>query len=481
MALNLTNLFTALGRTGRVAYLINTAQAAQGTPFSELAGYAYINPAWLTGLTPAYDSLIRAQSGGMATWAQTAQSVLRNLVTADNPQYGVSLPTALLYLYEQMLAQGASVKRYTVGSTVTPDAANVGSGNLVVCLTRGDGLLFQNVVQEACTLLITADSFTGGATAGREPWSFAGQQNVSSLLTGAAVGTWDWDSPTGSAAAVTGNCVAANAYANPVGNLLTNGDWATWTGGTPAPSYWNLVVGAWGTDVQRNSSPLAGTYCVQFNAGTGVLTELTQQFGPASTASGATAGTQASVAPVSTVVANMFLKAAGVVTGGVMTVKLVDGSGTTINDAQGNPNSQTLTLSTLTTSWVPHAFTFRLPYVLPAAVRLDVKISTALTGSNVYMDWNAAATTGSSLSGQVGAVVNLYPGGPNVVLFSNPAAPFEAAPDPDAYTVAFTNDFGGSTYRASWQSLAAKLFQTPGLILPYSNSPTIADSLITGV
>jgi hypothetical protein len=469
VALNLTQVFTSLGRAGRNAYIVNGAQVLQPVPLNELVALAYVNPAWVTGLVASYDSNIRTETSSMGSWVNAAQIILQNLVTADNPTYGTSLPLALFYLNQQMQAQGASVQSCTVTEATLADPANVGNGNLVVVLTRADGLLFQNVVAEPTTLAITADSYTGGATRGQEPWAFAGKPNVSSLNTGVRVGLWDWDWPQGSGVTTTGACVAANAYSQSNGNLLTNGDWLTWTGSPAAPNNWNLVVGTWGTSIQQESvNILGGTYSVRFNAGA-TLNELTQQFS-SSTTTGASAGTGAAAPPYTTITANLWLKAAGVISGGVMTVKLVDGSGTTINDQAGTPNSTTIALTAHSTSWVAHEVTFRLPIILPSAVRLDIKITTALAGANLYMDWVAAAVP-----------TNLYPGGPNVTLYSNPAAPFEAAPDPDAYTLTFTNNRGGATYGATWQTLISRLFQTPGLILPYSGAPTILDTLITGV
>lgn len=468
MPLNLTNVFTALGRVGHELYVINSAQDDQAEAFDDLVSLAYINPAWTAPLASSYDPGIRGETGVMSVWQQTAVTVLQNLVAAENPTYGVSLPMALFFLNQEMVTQGASVQSYTVGQVTTPDALNVGSGNLVIVLTRSDGLLFQNVVAEQGTILITADSFTGGATAGLEPWQYIGQPDLSSLGTDTAVGQWDWDWPQGSGVTTSGQCVAANYYANATGNILTNGDWETWTAGSSAPpDYWNAVVGTFGSTMLRNSAQqLGGTYCIEFVAGA-TLNELTQTFGTGEI-SGTDAGTSADVVAFRTFVVNLWLKRAGVISGGVLTVSLVDDTDTVINDEAGTPNSGTVTLSTVTASYVAHAFTFRLPVQTPDTVRLKIKITTALAGANLYMDWVAMAQP-----------TNLYPGGANAVLFSNPADPFEAAPDPDGYTIVFSNNYGGSNYLASWQSLVLRLFGTPGLILPYSGSPTIADTLIT--
>ena len=471
MALNLTNLFTALGRCGRNAYLINSgSQTLQAVPFNSLVGYAYLNPAWLTQLTMSYDAMIRQESVGMSIWQQTAGNILLGLVTAENPSYGGSLPAALSFLYNEMVAQAASVAECTIGSTVTADAANVGSGNLVVTTKRADGLILQNTVAETGTLLVTSDSYTGGATVGQEPWSWAGKRNVSSLNTGVGVGVFDWDYPQGSGSSVTGRCVAANAYANTAGNYLTNGDWATWTGSPAAASYWNLTVGTWGTSIaQEGTTKLGGSYAVVFNAGA-TLNALTQEFDSTDT-SGTTAGTPAALTAYRSYMLNFYLRASGVISAGVLTVELVDDTGTVISDQAGTANSGTVTLSTVASgAWSGHGFTFRLPVNTPSTVRLRIRISTALAGANLYLDDVSFCQPS-----------NLYPGGPSIALFSRPDDPFVAAPNPDGYSIAWTNNRAGASYLATWNAFMSRCFQTPGLILPYSGAPTIADSLIVGV
>ena len=472
MALNLTNLFTAIGRAGRTAYLIATGQQPQSVPFNELAGFAYVKPAWIATLASSYDANIRIETAPMTAWAQAAQTILQQFVAADDPTYGVNLSSSLTYLQQQMVAQSATVARCTVGSTVTPDAANVGKGVVFVTLTRGDGVPLEHTVAETSTLLITADSFTGNATAGREPWSWAGAPNNSSLGTGVSVGKWDWDWPQGSAAGASGFCISAADQANPAGNMTANGNFESWSGSPAVPASWHLVTGAWGTSIQQGATAISGSSSVQFKAG-GTLNQLTQQFNSSVTDStNVAAGTTAPVIPYTGFFFNAWFRASGTITGGVMTFELVDGSGTVITDQAGTPNSATLTLSTIvSTGWTAKGVAFRLPVVLPAVVRLQVRISTALAGADLFMD-DVCFTKPT----------NLYLGGPNIAVFSNAASPFEAAPDPDGFTLTFTNDRAGSTFCATFQTLFLRLFGTPALLMPSTTSPpTLPDTLITGV
>jgi len=469
VALNLTNVFTSLGRAGRNAYVINGAQALQPVPWNELAAQAWLNPAWIAPLAQSYDSQIRAESGGMGAWSSAAAVILQSLVAADVPAYGTSLAASLQYLYEQMVAQAATVKECTIGSTVTADPANVGSGVCVVSTTRYDGLIFQNTVAEESTLLITQDSYTGNATAGREPWSWAGAPNVSSLGTGVPVGIWDWDFPQGSNGGTGGNCISASQDAAASGNRLTNGDMEEWdTTGTPFLKYWNLAAGTWGATAARSATALGGSYSLQLVAG-GANT-LTQQFN-SSSSTGTTAGTTAAITSFSAFLINFWTKATGVVSAGSLTVSLVDSSGTVLNNQAGTAQTHTLALTGLSTSWTARSYAFQTPVILPADGIVRLKLAVAgLAGADVLID-DVCFT----------APTSLYKGGPYAAVFSNPAVPFEAGPDPDGFTLTFTNDRGGASYGATLQMLMSRLFQTAGLILPYAASPTLSDTLITGV
>jgi len=466
--LNLTQVFTSLGRAGRNAYLIDTAQAAQGTPFTQLSGEAWVNPAWVAQLAQSYDAMLRQGTTGMGVWTQAVGNILQGLVVAQDPAYGASLSSALFYLNQAMIAQAATVKECVIGSTVTPDSGNVGGGTVVVTLVRYDGLIFQNTVAEVSTLLITADSYTGSATAGSEPWQWNGAPNVSSYGTGTPVGTWDFDFPQGSGQSASGVAISASVDGSQTANMTTNGDFEDWSVALSGPSYWYLETGTWGTSIERSGTALGGTYSVQFNAGA-TLNALTQQF-DSSDATGATAGTVATITAFTPYLVNLWTKATGVISGGVLTVSLVDSTGTVLQNQAGVNQSQTLALTGLSTSWVARSFAFQTPVVLPSngIVRLKIKVTTALAGANLLVDDVCVCQPTS-----------LYPGGPSIAVFSNPATPFEARPDPDGFTLTFTNDRGGATYGATFQCLISRLFQTPGLILPYDASPTISDSLIT--
>ena len=114
----------------------------------------------------------------------------------------------------------------------------------------------------------------------------------------------------------------------------------------------------------------------------------------------------------------------------------------------------------MSTSYVTFSGTFRTPAVLPATYKLQIDLSTAIdNGKSVYIDDLALAE-----------MTPLYSGGPAIAAFAastNPAAG-------DAWTIALTNTMG---VMAAWMERVFSL-RDKGLQLPYSGSPTVADSLV---
>lgn len=475
MSINLTQLFTALGRVAFNGVLINRAQTQQDIPMDDLLALSYINPAWTSQLVQSYDNLIRAESGGEFTWANTARIILQATVTADNPSFGTSLGSSLLYLLEQFQNQSATVKECTITTAFVADALNVGTPCIYISKTRYDGLIFQNTIAEVGAFVFTDDSYTGSATRNQEPWQYTGAPNISSLGTGIAVGLWDWDYPQGSGVYVTGNNIDGAQNATTTGNYLTNSDFEDWTGSSPAVlDNWYLTGGTWGTDIRRSVSATAGIdggYAVEFIAGTGTTETLSQQFNSTETdGTDPTAGTEAALTAFKTYIFNVWLKAAGVISSGTLRISLVDSTGTLIQDQAGNTQTHNIALAAYSTSWTANALEFRLPKILPAdgIVRLQIRMSNVLVGANLFMDYAAFAQP-----------TPLYTGGPTAISFANPADPVEAGPNPDGWTFTFTNNRGGAEFGWTWQNTVNRLFRSADLILPYAAVPTISDGLIT--
>lgn len=460
MAINFTtgaeSAFSRIGRILHLAYSLRPYQAALPAQFID------INNGYTTTLLPVggqvsvqADSLVRVSSGVMSFASSAAWNVVVGMVLADVPSQGRSQQAAMNEFIRQMKLQSKTVQANTIALSQAALSGSVGSGVLVLSPKRGDGLVNENIIAEVGQLTCTADAYTGGATQGQETFALSGSPNVA--------GVWDYDWPTGSNAGAQANAVSAADDGNTAGNLLTNGDFQSWST-DPAPQLqnWVLGVGTWGTSIQRNSTnPLLSTesYAVQFNAGA-TLNALYQVFND-------TAGTPVTPIGLASYQVNFWLrKLSGTITGGVLTVELVDGSGTVTNDAQGTANSFTVTLSTLTTSYVAYNATFRLNGTPPTAVWLRFRITTALAGAAFLLADACYA-----------AAQTAYTGGYGWNVFSG-ATPFVGG---DGWQITSTNNQGGASYLGTFQTGFQRLFSMTqlGLLLPSSGSPNVANTLIS--
>lgn len=452
-------LFPRIGRILHVAYLLTPYEAALPAAFVDIFDQ------YLATLQPvggavevSANNQVRAASGVMSFAPQAAQNTITGMVLADQPSQARSFQAAMNEVIRQMTAQSKTVLANTI--TITPAQLTtptfVGTGVLVTSTKRGDGLVQENSVAETLRLVCTADSYTGGRTAGQELFG----------LTGAAqtAGVWDYDYPTGSGANAQVTAISAEINGNSNSNTLTNGDFSDWSD-DPAPELdnWTLETGTWGTDIQQDdTNPLGDReFCVEFLPGTGVNTKLYQAFGDAS------AGTPVTPDGLRSYAVNVWLRRVGSVSGGVLTVELVDDSGTVLNDEQGVANSFTVTCSSLTTAYVAYNQVFRLNNTPPTAIWLRFRMSTALTGGSVLMA-DAAYPP----------LTAMYAGGPAFCVFSNAAVPFVSG---DAWNIAVTNNQGGASYLGTFQTGFDRLFgmKQLGLLLPSSATPNINNTLIT--
>jgi hypothetical protein len=243
-------------------------------------------------------------------------------------------------------------------------------------------------------------------------------------------------------------------------NWLFNGSFETWspTGGPSAlPTSWHVKTGVLGTTILQSSSVFYdGIYSLEFLGDGAEHTCMYQQF---STQSG-NFDTNSKVYPNNLFIVNMFVSVSSAPAAGVLRVALSDGTNP-INDNSGAPDSFTVNLTTLTTSWIPVSGVFRTPNDLPAIVELELKLTTALSnGVSLYMDRIAFVQPSQ-----------MYKGGPFISIFSGNINMIQG----DSMTFTISNNYGGG-----FQTLFNKLFamRNLGLILPSSTTPTISDSLI---
>jgi hypothetical protein len=455
---NPNGLFRRMGRIGRLFYAAAVDQAALPALFTSLKAQWTVDHDLVAPVEVAEDSLVRSLNVRTAELLSLARATLLKQVGDDVPTAGVSIPLAVLEVIRQMKASADSVKACTVGAVATAftGPSNTGDGTVWLSTLAGDGLSQDLLVPESARLICTADSYTGNQTAGREPFEWIGAPQTA--------GGFDYDFPTGSGSTNTLRAIDPTQDATTTGNLLTNGDCESFTGGTPVLDNWYLSAGAWGTDIARSSTPHTGTYSVLVPA-TKTPT-LYQQFGSTSS-TGTTAGTAASMTPLVSYAFNFWLRRVSTaITAGTLVVELVDSGGTVINDDAGTANSFSVTLSGLTTSWAAFGGSFRLPSVPPSAVRLRLRVSVAPDQDFLFDDL------------AFGRMTRAYAGGPGVAVFAG-ATPFKAA---DGWGIATTNNFGGSSYSVGTMTwLWDRLFNMRGLglALPVNAVPTIADSLIT--
>jgi hypothetical protein len=465
MALDFTSnpggVFARIGRILKVAYVLTPYEAGVPTLFNNIdAQYQSTLQDVGGNVAIQANQLTRTASSVMAFASNTALQTLTEMVAADTtnagPSQSLSAQAVMTEVIRQMKAQSKTVQVNAI--TVSPAALSTTVGNavLVTSTKRGDGLVQENSIPEYLRLQCTNDAYTGTATAGQEVWTLQGAP-----VTG---GVWDYDYPTGSGASLVINAVSADGPAvQSNGTVLTNGNFESWTGVTPALN--NFTLGGssvWGTDVKQNSAiPNRGTYCLQFVAGTGINSIVYQAFGNGST------GTGIVPAGLFSYQVNLWVRrVSGAPATGVLTVELTDGTGTVTQDAQGNNNSFTITCSSLTTSYVAYSGTFRLNGTPPATIWLRLRMSTLLTTGDIVVDDLCMAQANA-----------MYLGGPSLNVFSG-ATQTELN---DGWNVQVTNDYGGASYLGTFQTGFDRLFGMKGLglLLPSSGSPNIANTLIT--
>lgn len=460
-------IFTQLGKILKFDYLLSQFESSLPAVFTQLqAQFATTTPAPIAPTVIAAPTVIQAdqltrQASNLMLFAGfpdspgLGQSAIISAVQIDQPSQSASLTVALQEVIRQMKANSVTVQANTITCTPTALSGNLGTGVILVSTKRGDGLVNENTIAEILRTVCTVDSYVGGATPGQETFGIAGAP-----VTG---GVWDYDYPTGSGTQSTFQVASADQSSDENTNLLTNSNFETWTTGPPPVlENWTLEVGTWGTDVEQNTThQFRGTYCVQFEP-TGVGVSLYQTFGNATTGTGVTPAAEFSYA------VNVWLRQlAGTVSNGNLTIALVDGNDTVTQDSQGNNNTFTIALTLISTTYTAHNTIFRLNNAPPSTLRLRVYLSTGLAGDSVLMD-DLCFTPMNPM----------YSGGPSVAVFTG-STYFAGG---DGWSIANTNDYGGASFCATFQSGFDRLFdmRSLGLLLPsLASGASISNSLIT--
>jgi hypothetical protein len=453
------NLFNRLGRYGKLADKGATFQADLYTYFGQLLAQYDSSVATpllesVSGVASLRDSTREAVVAAyMDALKSAAADTIVRMVRADKPTSADSLTSALYEVYLQMQTAGATIKKCTVAASTAAAAGNSGDGVLVATAKRGDGRDQELIIPEAAYVRVTADSQTGGQTVARESLTYLGEA--------ASRGVWSPDYPYGSgqiASLVAIDAGQDGSAGTTTQNVLVNGNFeGAFTTGVPAN--WTLQTGVGNTDLQQGATVYSGTKSLQFVGGA-TNTAVYQALANAG-------GTLYQPLPQTGYAIAFWARTSNVPAAGVMTVELVDGNSTVINDDQGVANSFTVNLVTLGTTFVPQTGSFRLPKSVPATIRLRLRLSTALSaGTNLFVDRVG-----------LGRHVATYPGGPGIAAFSG-ANKFVLG---DYFTLTTSNDFGGASNLDTFQWLLDRLFNTRtlGILMPSNAAPSVADTLIT--
>ena len=421
MSIPLTGTGGLFERLGKLIGGLNEVTTFQGSTLTARAAalqaqYAASDEDLIDSL---YSQLASAQNSA-SVWPNNLRSLAQATVTQMVADY-ISLPStnyqaALNYLVNVYLPSvSATVQRNTVSASVTPAGGNTGNGVVLASMLSALGLPLEYAFAENITATVTRDAQSGGAVAGQEQVSFAGEAAVTNQLS--------WLFPTGSGASST--LTAVNASANGgrgTSNQLNNGSFETWVTTPNVPDSWHIgAAGVAGTSIFKSTAQhYDGLASLNLLGDGSELTAVESRWG---------VDFGSGPSPLAQYAVNLWIKVDVVPSAGVLSVELVDGTGTQLVDAQGNASAFTIALTGATTSWVAHGGFLRTPRILPAQTWLQLRLSTALdSGKNVYMDRVSLAQPNS-----------FYVGGPAIVPVSG-SINFISG---DSFGIAVSNNYGG--------------------------------------
>ena len=219
------------------------------------------------GIESGLSSLASNMASGVSSTAASPTSrLIVETVHADVPLRSKSITAALDILIDQMDDNAESVDASTVttsieygegGSSSGIGGDNTGTGVIVVCTKRGDGLVNEFILSEDIRCEITSISSNGSAR-----WKLTGEPSVSKLSV-------DW--PSGSAISTTITSLVGVSGSN----LVTNGTFSDEDDTADyLPEGWILSVGVLGTTilvtdieiqtVTINGDPTGGHYTLTY-------------------------------------------------------------------------------------------------------------------------------------------------------------------------------------------------------------------------
>lgn len=472
-------------------------------------------------------SLPTTNQGLQQNMSQVTEGTIVGMVNADAPQLTASIGPALAELIRQMIATANTVQANTVGAVASIDAAvgngtlivttkradglvnqqfytetitvvarstsslafagELNAGTKIQAawpLGSGASATLQVIGIGGQTSLVTNSSFETDATTPGQPdgWIVdVGTPGTTVYLTDVEVQTLTIaGSPTAGTYLLTYTSLGGDAY--PTVELA----WNTQAGAVQAALA--ALPGLGGVTVTQSGTAPNWVFTVTFNGVGGNLNLLTVTsrlntgtITPAQVTAGSSfvyAGGRAlalksngvqlisvlqrlTLARMQQYACGVYLAASPAGTGEV-TIDLYDGQNT-ITDEQGTPNEIVVDIADLASAYALFSGFFRTPNVIPPAVYLRIRFSTAVSNNTVvYAD-----------AVSLGVATTLYSGGPSAAVVGGNVA-FAVG---DQFSIATTNNFAGA-----FQNWFERCFSmsSQGLQLPCSLTPTIPDSLACG-
>jgi hypothetical protein len=453
MSVNLTTYFERIGAIGGLIYDFNNFAATNAVTDTNFISQYFTGDdlAMIDGFQSQQSSAQSSLNGYPGYWQGVAATITNTMVLNSNPLLtSTNTIASLQAIIYQMQQATQTLQTYNSSVTITPTLIQ-GDGVCVGNVTTPDGLNCQMAFVENVTIACTQDENTSSGLIGNETFVGTGQVGYSAI---------GYQYPGGSGSSVTTSAINADGN-NSFGTLLYNGDFENWTANVP--NDFEVVTGTAGTQILQGSVPYTGTYNLQFVGDGSTLTQITQTFGT---------DTPATLAYATSYAVNCWIKCSATPAAGVLTISLVNGSGTVINNEQGTPNTITKALTGVSTTYIPFNGIFQLPQVVPSTVKLSIKLTTALSSAHT-LDIDRLA---------LGPVTTMYNGGPSFAIFSGStnfyAGPNNSTPG-DYFTLAVANGRPSNNKTMLW--LLDRLFSLKqnSLIFPTSGSPTYADTLIT--
>jgi len=445
MAISVSGMTNKIGKIGVILVSMDTYRNGLGTVFSDIRSqfsgdYDLLDTHYANQVIG--ENLPRSTADYAAS---LAQATLIRIASNDQPSISMTLYQAMVNFIADMKAASQTVQSNTVSQTNTVGGSNVGNGPLVTSIENSDGTNAELVYGETIRVKVTADSYSSTNNVNAETITISGQKGVVSMLDA------NWPSGSGATTALT-VVDPSLAPAGGTAQYLTNGNMETYT--TPnIPDGWAIVTGTAGTTIVRSSTAFVGSYSLGIVGDGSTNVSLTQTFG---------VGTPIVLTPLTTYAVSLWVRVAVVPASGVLTIDLINGSGSTVSDANSVANSFTKTISGLTANtWTNVTGVFRTPAAPTSNYALRLRASTPISsGTTLLIDW-----VGLTRMSQ------LYPGSPYFTVFAG-STPFFLG---DKWTSVVTNDRAGHM-----QTLFDRFFnmRSMGLQLPSSGSPTVTEGFL---